>query len=974
MADEIKKYMSSENLSYTLQKLKTKLDETYSTIEYVDDKTKLLPQGELFTIFENDIPLTEDEFLEQANTRATVQPTYYVFTDIQNAETISTADMFKFNITVNDGSTEFILDDTMGEVSAYQYGFIATLTIDSIEFDIVIDYYEDMGVIYANATKIENDAYVQCSIVKGSCYAVTCSNLMPNACLKDISFDKVIHLPYEISDLIEGKDVALSSKEYLHLKKNYFVWDANRINEQLPSSPGVVQNYFTNNSEIQVTQKDSQGIGFGQIVSAQNTMKRFDIYVHAGDYVIVKIYNANTGELLHTFDNCDYYNYVMETVNTNNADIFIAFTIKDDTPSNTIFNTVRDLLICDYYNEVFLKYDTALPKDNTVEYIPTDDYHPATKKYVDEAVPHVISEEVVLTIPASDVQTLINDTVIDIPFSGTFDTSKTYYAEYDNKEYKTTNVDSDGLYFSSNGFYIEFDVGYNKDWDDDATKTRCAIYNPNTITNATDIVIKIKEVKYLNNLYINPNITGLESLSSVDSSGVTGQYSIAMGEFSQATGDYSFAVGKGVTASGESSHAEGLYSTASGESSHAEGDWAKALGSCSHAEGYFTIASGNCQHVQGKNNIEDTENKYAHIVGNGSSTINKSNAHTLDWDGNAWFAGQVVGTNLPYDTKKDFNLVFDYSTGYSDIWGSMIVNANIPEDNIDILNNRPKAGEIITISYNEQTYQMPVIVNGESVYVGDDWAFSNEASDFGVGFYEDSISFYVKGESNIPTTPVTVTGAYNTVKVLDEKYIPYAAGRIVTGQTFTFIDDSTEQAREGAEIFNDYSVNIATGRFSHAEGQATKATGDEAHAEGCITTASGENSHAEGLYSEALGAYSHAEGLGGIASGTAAHAEGAYTKASGRYQHVEGTCNIEDTENKYIHIAGNGEVYPLKHSNAYTLDWNGNGWFAGNVSVDGTPTNDNDLTTKAYVDNALNNFVTEEELDAMIADIYGTTE
>lgn len=48
------------------------------------------------------------------------------------------------------------------------------------------------------------------------------------------------------------------------------------------------------------------------------------------------------------------------------------------------------------------------------------------------------------------------------------------------------------------------------------------------------------------------------------------------------------------------------------------------------------------QHVQGKYNIKDTEEKYAHIVGNGTYNYQtyspaESNAHTLDWEGNAWY-------------------------------------------------------------------------------------------------------------------------------------------------------------------------------------------------------------------------------------------------------------------------------------------------------------------------------------------------
>ena len=44
---------------------------------------------------------------------------------------------------------------------------------------------------------------------------------------------------------------------------------------------------------------------------------------------------------------------------------------------------------------------------------------------------------------------------------------------------------------------------------------------------------------------------------------------------------------------------------------------------------------------KGKYNIEDTSDKYAHIVGNGESDTARSNAHTLDWDGKAWFASDA---------------------------------------------------------------------------------------------------------------------------------------------------------------------------------------------------------------------------------------------------------------------------------------------------------------------------------------------
>ena len=66
-----------------------------------------------------------------------------------------------------------------------------------------------------------------------------------------------------------------------------------------------------------------------------------------------------------------------------------------------------------------------------------------------------------------------------------------------------------------------------------------------------------------------------------------------------------------------------------------------ATGEYSHAEGTGTIAAGAHQHVQGKYNIADTADTYASIVGNGEDNESRSNAHTLDWNGNAWYSGKV---------------------------------------------------------------------------------------------------------------------------------------------------------------------------------------------------------------------------------------------------------------------------------------------------------------------------------------------
>ena len=109
------------------------------------------------------------------------------------------------------------------------------------------------------------------------------------------------------------------------------------------------------------------------------------------------------------------------------------------------------------------------------------------------------------------------------------------------------------------------------------------------------------------------------------------------------TGTGSFSLNrKAGTVIGDYSHTEGYHTTASG--------WD------SHTEGCGTKASSSDQHVQGKYNIEDSSNVYADIIGNGTSS-KPSNAATVDWSGNAWFAGDVYvgstsGTNKDEGSKK----------------------------------------------------------------------------------------------------------------------------------------------------------------------------------------------------------------------------------------------------------------------------------------------------------------------------------
>lgn len=93
-------------------------------------------------------------------------------------------------------------------------------------------------------------------------------------------------------------------------------------------------------------------------------------------------------------------------------------------------------------------------------------------------------------------------------------------------------------------------------------------------------------------------------------------------------------------APGSFSHSECI-SSAIGGYSHSEGMHTKAKGDASHAEGSHTIAGSTHQHVEGRYNVEDDQNTYAHIVGNGTDEANRSNALTLDWSGNLAVSGSI---------------------------------------------------------------------------------------------------------------------------------------------------------------------------------------------------------------------------------------------------------------------------------------------------------------------------------------------
>ena len=715
------------------------------------------------------------------------------------------------------------------------------------------------------------------------------------------------------------------------------------------------------------------------------------------------------------------------------------------TSSTLTFNNVR-------YSVDYTKHSTStdvvvtnsiqnyLGIYNTREYTPTENYNPATKKYVDDnKIAYTISSKVLATVPASDIKIDESITVSNVSING----DRRYYIEFlGSKKLCSLSVDEEignAITCSINNYTIEV---FN---DSSNISTRVSKINRDdtTATTFTNLVIYEEEVKYLDNKYLETDLTLQNSISlgrigdiGTGSSAIgydveaSGNFSHAEGNGAKASGNYgSHAEGDNTESSGESSHAEGVNTiasgasshaegnntkasgmsshtegdstTASGNFSHAEGNGAKASGGASHAEGSTTISSGDCshaegvyttasgygahsegnttiasgdyQHVQGQYNIEDTENKYAHIVGNGEDDSVRSNAHTLDWQGNAWYAGQVEANNLPYTISSKVLATVPASNIKLDN-EITINNVSIKEDRryyIEFLGSKKLCSLLTTkeqgngIICNIGNYAIQVVTNSTNISL-----------------------FIIKiNEDDTTTDTFTDLVIYEEeIKCLDSKYLEsdlvlqnsISLGRIgKIGGGSSAIGMGVTASGDGSHA--EGSTTKASGLCSHAEGESTKAIGDFSHSEGDNTTASGTSSHAEGDSTTASSNYSHSEGNGTTASGTSSHAEGDSTiasgfsshvegyntvasagcshaegdstKASSENQHVQGKYNIEDTANKYAHIVGNGDEDT--ESNAHTLDWQGNAWFAGKLSQEGTPTENKDLVTKKYVDDKI---------------------
>ena len=238
----------------------------------------------------------------------------------------------------------------------------------------------------------------------------------------------------------------------------------------------------------------------------------------------------------------------------------------------------------------------------------------------------------------------------------------------------TKYLDKDGLEYFYNKIKGQIGGGKQSDWNETDT-TDLAYINNKPVVNkliSTDdgngnVTFSYQTLLNAENL-VDGSATG--SLRSVGSDEESSTYTIGINAFAEgnstrASGDASHAEGSTTTASKYGSHSEGVTTFSLGSASHSEGLLTTASGDASHAQNYGTKASSTCQTALGKYNIEDSNSTYAVIVGNGASDSMRSNALTVDWNGNILAASAITfktGTvTLPSGTSAQINTTISIS-------------------------------------------------------------------------------------------------------------------------------------------------------------------------------------------------------------------------------------------------------------------------------------------------------------------------
>ena len=313
----------------------------------------------------------------------------------------------------------------------------------------------------------------------------------------------------------------------------------------------------------------------------------------------------------------------------------------------------------------------------------------------------------------------------------------------------------------------------------------------------------ISNSPYINN-YKN-NITFQNTVLTFGRSKSTNFWDVySRGNMSTILGHYNLAVGRYSFSGGLECESEGVASFVYGTGLYSDNHNQTVIGKYNqhHLNKSITFTEDNIQNIQSS----------AFIIGNGTSDTDRSNAFTVDWDGNTWAAGSITATgsvngtdfngftinkSVPSDAKFTDTVTVIENSCDSDSTTSALSAAQGKSLKTYIGNVAQNTWNSLQESYRndygkQYNTQVPLLINGNSLGSATAQLILERGGSY-IRFRNDGSSFYImNGNASSWTNYITFqsTGGVvvpNTLNVPTQLYIPYATTASTTSAANAYI-------------------------------------------------------------------------------------------------------------------------------------------------------------------------------------------
>lgn len=409
----------------------------------------------------------------------------------------------------------------------------------------------------------------------------------------------------------------------------------------------------------------------------------------------------------------------------------------------------------------------------------------------------------------------------------------------------------------------------------------------------------------------NGTTVGKNSFSEGSATEASGEASHAEGLKTNASNMASHSEGARTYASGPASHAEGADTSASGNRAHAEGDHTNAIGDYSHAEGYYTQATGKGSHAEGNDTY--AKGDYSHTEGAPSSDGTQTQA--LKSAAHAEGLGALadgMGAHAEGGTTRALGDL-SHAEGHSTLAQASFSHAE--GDKSEAYGDGSHAEGTGTVAYGADAHSE----GGLTVAAG----YHSHAEGYGTQAHGESS--HAQGRKTFtPFYQSSVSGAFNEIDVNVESDINFNDLNAIG--------------------VDDYAINTSYSKDDVVKhkGVYYKAKKDHISSDDLNDIYKYDNWEMCFIRSERYrGEFTM--GARYVSTNVVLYDNNLYVAINDIESASESPdIDIENwypwsmsnslNKGKYAHVVGNGTSEDNR-SNAATLDWDGNAWFAGDVVV-----------------------------------------